>query len=70
MPKLPFIPLGLGFLDMVAAITTHDVAVAILGLGLVLMGVTALVLHKLNEIRNAIRDSDEKTETVLKQWLH
>jgi len=70
MPKLPFIPLGFGFLDMVAAITTHDVALAIFGLGLVLMGMTALVLHKLNEIRNAIRDSGEKVETILKQWLH
>ena len=70
MPKLPLIPVGLGLLDMVAAIKTHDVALAILGLGLVLMGTTALVLHKLNEVRDAIRSSGEKVETILKQWLH
>ena len=69
MPKLPLIPLGFGLLDMVVAITTHDVVLAIFGLGLLLMGMTALVLHKLNEIRNAIRNSSEKVETVLKQRL-
>jgi len=70
MPKILLIPLGLGGLTMGMAIGMNHVPLAIAGLGMLLVGLTLVVLIKLDQVHSTIRSSGDKVETVLKQRLH
>ncbi|KKW26330.1 MAG: hypothetical protein VF00_C0011G0009 [candidate division Kazan bacterium GW2011_GWB1_52_7] len=63
-------PVVLGILMMVVADVTNDVTLALFGLGTLLIGLTVMVLYKLNQILHAIRAAGEDVKTVLKQRLH
>ena len=63
-------PVVLGILMMVIADVTNDVTLALFGLGTLLIGLTVMVLYKLNQILHAIRAAGEDVKTVLKQRLH
>jgi len=60
----------IGILTMIVADGAGDLSMSLLGLGMLLLGLTMVVLHKLDQIRSAIHGSGDNIETVLKQRLH